>query len=142
MPFVPETMAAQKLMQTFLMQKRSLGVVVDEFGGTSGIVSLEDIVEEIFGDIEDEHDNQKYVAKQTAEGEYVLSARLEIDKVNNMFGLDLPESDDYMTIGGLILHHYQSFPKINEEVNIGPYQFRILKNTMNKIELVKLKVHQ
>lgn len=142
MPFVPETMAAQKLMQTFLMQKRSLGVVVDEFGGTSGIVSLEDIVEEIFGDIEDEHDNQKYVAKQTAEGEYVLSARLEIDKVNNMFGLDLPESDDYMTIGGLILHHYQSFPKINEEVTIGPYQFRILKNTMNKIELVKLKVHQ
>lgn len=142
MPFVPETMAAQKLMQTFLMQKRSLGVVVDEFGGTSGIVSLEDIVEEIFGDIEDEHDNQKYVAKQTAEGDYVLSARLEIDKVNNMFDLDLPESDDYMTIGGLILHHYQSFPKINEEVNIGPYQFRILKNTMNKIELVKLKVHQ
>ena len=142
MPFVPETMAAQKLMQTFLMQKRSLGVVVDEFGGTSGIVSLEDIVEEIFGDIEDEHDNLKYVAKQTAEGEYVLSARLEIDKVNSMFDLDLPESDDYMTIGGLILHHYQSFPKINEEVAIGPYLFRILKNTMNKIELVKLKVRR
>jgi len=141
MPFVPETMAAQKLMQTFLMQKRSLGVVVDEFGGTSGIVSLEDIVEEIFGDIEDEHDSQKYVAKQTETGEYVLSARLEIDKVNKMFDLELPESDDYMTIGGLILQHYQSFPKINEVVTIGRYEFRIIKNAMNKIELVKLKVH-
>ena len=141
MPFVPETMAAQKLMQTFLMQKRSLGVVVDEFGGTSGIVSLEDIVEEIFGDIEDEHDSQKYVAKQTETGEYVLSARLEIDKVNKMFDLDLPESDDYMTIGGLILQHYQSFPKINEVVTIGRYEFKIIKNAMNKIELVKLKVH-
>ena len=141
MPFVPETMAAQKLMQTFLMQKRSLGVVVDEFGGTSGIVSLEDIVEEIFGDIEDEHDSQKYVAKQTETGEYVLSARLEIDKVNKMFDLELPESDDYMTIGGLILQHYQSFPKINEVVTIGRYEFKIIKNAMNKIELVKLKVH-
>ena len=141
MPFVPETMAAQKLMQTFLMQKRSLGVVVDEFGGTSGIVSLEDIVEEIFGDIEDEHDSQKYVAKQTEKGEYVLSARLEIDKVNKMFDLELPESDDYMTIGGLILQHYQSFPKINEVVTIGRYEFKIIKNAMNKIELVKLKVH-
>ena len=141
MPFVPETMAAQKLMQTFLMQKRSLGIVVDEFGGTSGIVSLEDIVEEIFGDIEDEHDSQKYVAKQTEKGEYVLSARLEIDKVNKMFDLELPESDDYMTIGGLILQHYQSFPKINEVVTIGRYEFKIIKNAMNKIELVKLKVH-
>ena len=141
MPFVPETMAAQKLMQTFLMQKRSLGIVVDEFGGTSGIVSLEDIVEEIFGDIEDEHDSQKYVAKQTETGEYVLSARLEIDKVNKMFDLELPESDDYMTIGGLILQHYQSFPKINEVVTIGRYEFKIIKNAMNKIELVKLKVH-
>lgn len=140
MPFVPETMAAQKLMKTFLTQKKSLGVVVDEFGGTSGIVSLEDIVEEIFGDIEDEHDNTKYIATQTGEGEYVLSARLEIDKVNEMFDLDLPESDDYMTIGGLILNAYQSFPKLNEEVKIGKYTFKIVKNTMTKIELVRLKV--
>lgn len=142
MPFVPETMAAQKLMHIFLQQKKSLGVVVDEFGGTSGIVSLEDIVEEIFGDIEDEHDSTKYIAKQTADGEYLLSARLEIDKVNEMFGLNLPESDDYMTIGGFILHEYQSFPKLNEVVTIGKYQFRIIKSTMTKIELVKLKVNQ
>ena len=140
MPYVPETMAARKLMHIFLQQKKSLGVVIDEFGGTSGIVSLEDIVEEITGDIEDEHDNQKYVAKQLADGEYMLSARLEIDKVNELFDLQLPESDDYKTVGGLILHEYQSFPKLNEVVQIGRFEFKIIKNTMTKIELVRLKV--
>lgn len=142
MPFVPETMAAQKLMHIFLQQKKSLGVVVDEFGGTSGIVSLEDIVEEIFGDIEDEHDSTKYIATQVGDNEYMLSARLEIDKVNDLFDLDLPESDDYMTIGGYILHEYQSFPKLNEVITIGRYEFRIIKSTMTKIELVKLKVNR
>ena len=140
MPFVPETMAARKLMHIFLQQKKSLGVVVDEFGGTSGIVSLEDIVEEITGDIEDEHDSQKYVSKQLADGEYMLSARLEIEKVNELFDLELPESDDYKTVGGLILHEYQSFPKLNEIVRIGRYEFKIVKNTMTKIELVRLKI--
>ena len=139
-PFVPETMAAQKLMRLFMQQKKSLAVVVDEFGGTSGIVALEDIVEEIFGDIEDEHDSSKYVAQKTENGEYILSARLEIDKVDEMFGLELPESDDYMTIGGLILHYYESFPKLNEVVTIGKMEFKILRNTMTKIELVKLKM--
>ncbi len=142
MPYVPETMAARKLMQIFLQQKKSLGVVVDEFGGTSGIVSLEDIVEEIFGDIEDEHDNTKYVAKVLNDGDYLLSARLEIEKVNELFDLNLPESDDYMTVGGLILHEYQSFPKLNEVVKIGRFEFKIIKNTMTKIELVKLKVNE
>jgi CBS domain containing-hemolysin-like protein len=142
MPYVPETMAARRLMHTFLQQKKSLGVVVDEFGGTSGIVSLEDIVEEIFGDIEDEHDNTKYVAKVLNDGDYLLSARLEIEKVNELFDLNLPESDDYMTVGGLILHEYQSFPKLNEVVKIGRFEFKIIKNTMTKIELVKLKVNE
>ena len=140
MPFVPETMSARKLMRTFLQQKKSLGVVVDEFGGTSGIVSLEDIVEEIFGDIEDEHDSNNLVAKKLSDNEYLLSARLEIDKVNEQFHLDLPESDEYMTVGGLILHEYQSYPKLNEIVRIGHYEFKIIKNTMTKIELVRLKV--
>ncbi len=140
MTFVPETMAASKMMQTFLAQKKSLGVVVDEFGGTSGLVALEDIVEEIFGDIEDEHDSSNYVAKQLDNGEYLLSARLEIEKVNELFGLQLPESDDYMTVGGLILHAYQSFPKLNEVVAIGNFSFKIVKNTATKIELVRLKV--
>lgn len=142
MPFVPETMAAQKLMHIFLQQKKSLGVVVDEFGGTSGIVSLEDIVEEIFGDIEDEHDSTKYIATQVGDNEYMLSARLEIDKVNDLFDLGMPESDDYMTVGGYILHEYQSFPKLNEVITIGRYEFRIIKSTMTKIELVKLKVNR
>ena len=140
MTFVPETMSASKMMQIFLAQKKSLGVVVDEFGGTSGLISLEDIVEEIFGDIEDEHDSTHYVAKQLENGEYLLSARLEIEKVNEMFDLELPESDEYMTIGGLILHEYQSFPKLNEVVKIGHWEFKIIKNTATKIELVRLKV--
>ncbi|MDY4409952.1 MAG: hemolysin family protein [Prevotella sp.] len=142
MPFVPETMAAQKLMRIFLQQKKSLGVVVDEFGGTSGLVSLEDIVEEIFGDIQDEHDSDNLIAKKIDDNNFMLSARMEIDKVNDMFNLDLPESDEYMTVGGLILHEYQSFPKLNEEVHIGRYCFKILKMTVTKIELVKLTVEK
>lgn len=140
MPFVPETMAAQKLMQIFLGQKKSIGVVVDEFGGTSGIVSLEDIVEEIFGDIEDEHDNTNYIAKQTADGDYILSGRLEIDKANELFNLGLPDSGEYKTISGLILNAYQSFPKLNEVVKVGKYHFKIVKKTMTKIEVVHLHV--
>ena len=140
MPFVPETMSARKMMQTFLQQKKSLGVVIDEFGGTSGIISLEDIVEEIFGDIEDEHDNSNYIAQKNPDGSYLLSARLEIDKVNDLFSLDIPESEDYMTIGGFILHEYENFPKLNEVVRIGRFDFKIIKNTMTKIELVRLKV--
>lgn len=140
MPFVPETMAAQKLIQIFLGQKKSIGVVVDEFGGTSGIVSLEDIVEEIFGDIEDEHDNTNYIAKQTADGDYILSGRLEIDKANELFNLGLPDSGEYKTISGLILHAYQSFPKLNEVVKVGKYHFKIVKKTMTKIEVVRLHV--
>ena len=139
-PIVPETMAAHKLMKLFMQQKKTIAVVVDEFGGTSGIVSLEDLVEEIFGDIEDEHDNTSYVCKQIGENEYVLSARLEIEKVNETFGLDLPESDDYLTVGGLILNSYQDFPKLHEVVTVDRYQFKIIKVTATKIELVRLKV--
>lgn len=139
-PIVPETMAAHKLMKLFMQQKKTIAVVVDEFGGTSGIVSLEDLVEEIFGDIEDEHDNTSYICKQIGEHEYVLSARLEIEKVNETFDLDLPESDDYLTVGGLILNKYQSFPKLHELVSVGKYQFKIIKVTATKIELVRLKV--
>lgn len=139
-PIVPETMAAHKLMKLFMQQKKTIAVVVDEFGGTSGIVSLEDLVEEIFGDIEDEHDNTSYVCKQIGENEYVLSGRLEIEKVNETFNLDLPEEDDYMTVGGLILNRYQSFPKLHEVVTIDKFQFKIIKVTATKIELVRLKV--
>ena len=139
-PIVPETMNAQKLLSTFINQKRSIAVVVDEFGGTSGIVTLEDLVEEIFGDIEDEHDNVSYVAKDLGGGEYMLSGRLEIQKANEMLGLELPESDEYLTVGGLILHEYQSFPKLNEVLSFGHFEFKIMQKTTTKIELVKLKV--
>ncbi len=139
-PIVPETMSAHKLMKLFMQQKKTIAVVVDEFGGVSGIVSLEDLVEEIFGDIEDEHDNTSYICKQVEENEYVLSARLEIEKVNEQFDLELPESDDYLTVGGLILHEYQSFPKLHEIVTVGAYRFKILKVSATKIELVRLKV--
>ena len=138
--FVPETMLASKLMAQLMQQKRSLAVVVDEFGGTSGLVSLEDIMEEITGEIEDEHDNTNHVAKQLSDHEYILSARLEIAKINEMFDLDVPESDEYMTLGGLILHEYQSFPKLNEVVKIDHYEFKIVKNTATKIELVRLNI--
>ena len=138
--FVPETMLASKLMAQLMQQKRSLAVVIDEFGGTSGLVSLEDIMEEITGEIEDEHDNTNHVAKKLNDHEYMLSARLEITKINEMFDLDLPESDEYMTLGGLFLHEYQSFPKLNEVVKIDRYEFKIVKNTATKIELVRLNI--
>ena len=142
LPIVPETMAAHKLMKLFMQQKRSLAVVVDEFGGTSGIVALEDLVEEILGDIEDEHDKDSTVAKSLGNGEYVLSGRLEIEKANEEFDLDLPESDDYQTVGGFILHEYQSIPKAHEVIDIGEFQFKMIKVTATKIELVRLKVNK
>ena len=140
LPIIPETMSANKLMKLFMQQKKSLAVVVDEFGGTSGIVALEDLVEQIFGEIEDEHDTTSYVAKSIGNGEYVMSGRLDIEKANELFALDLPESDEYQTIGGLILHQYQSFPKAHEIITLDKFQFRIIKVTATKIELVKLKV--
>ncbi|MBR5297714.1 MAG: HlyC/CorC family transporter [Parabacteroides sp.] len=137
---VPETMAANKLMKLLLQDKKSLAVVVDEFGGTSGIVALEDLVEEIFGEIEDEHDIKSYVARQVSEDEYLLSGRMEIDSLNEKFGLELPESDDYVTIAGYILHAYQNFPKLNETVVVDKYSFKIIRMTSTKIELVRMKV--
>ena len=139
MPFVPESMQAQKLMEQFLQQKKSLAVVVDEFGGTAGIISLEDIVEELFGEIEDEHDVDDYIAKRNDDGSYLISARLEIERVNEMFGLNLPVSDEYQTIAGLILYRYKNFPKMHEVIRIDHFQFKITKVESNKIELVTLK---
>lgn len=139
-PIVPETMNAQKLLGIFISQKRSLAVIVDEFGGTSGIVTMEDLVEEIFGEIEDEHDSKNYTARQTALGEYLLSGRLEIAQANELLDLDLPESDEYLTVGGLILHEFQNFPKLNEPVRIGKWEFKVTKKTTTKIELVQLRI--
>lgn len=140
MPIVPETLSAQKLMRTLMQQKKSLAVVVDEFGGTSGIISLEDLLEEIIGEIEDEHDNINLVAKKLSNNEYVLSGRLEIERINEMFDLGLPESDEYQTLGGYILAHHQRFPQLNETINIDRFSIQTIKKRSTKIELVKLSI--
>lgn len=141
-PVVPESMGANKVMQLLMQQKKSLAVVVDEFGGTSGIISLEDIVEELLGDIEDEHDNKNIVAKKLNENEYILSGRLEIEEINEKFDLKLPESDEYQTLGGLIINEFQRIPKPHEKIVIDRFQFNIIKATSTKIELVKLKIQK
>ena len=137
-PIVPENMAAQKLMKTFMLQKKSIAVVVDEFGGTAGIITLEDIMEEIFGEIEDEHDTRDYLAKKITDNEYLLSGRLEVKIANSKFNLNIPETDDYETIAGFILHNHQHFPKVNEVIRIEGYTIRCVKVTNNRIELVKI----
>lgn len=137
-PIVPENMTAHKLMKLFMLQKKSMAVVVDEHGGTNGIVTLEDIIEEIFGEIEDEHDNREYIAKQLSEKEYLLSGRMEVQLANDKFGLNIPESDEYETIAGFILHHHQHFPKLNEVIRIGDINIRCIKVTNNRIELIRL----
>lgn len=138
MPMVPETMAAQKLMNTFMQQKKSIAVVVDEFGGTAGIVTLEDIVEEIFGEIEDEHDRLGYVAEKTGENEYLISGRVSVKTVNQKFSLDIPELDDYDTMAGYLLYHHQNFPKLNELIRIQNYQYKCVKLNNNRVELIKV----
>ena len=137
---VPETMPAHKLMKTLMRSKKSMAVVVDEFGGTAGIVTLEDLVEEIFGDIEDEHDTQHYTARRVSENEYLFSGRLEIEKANEMFHLGIPENDEYLTIAGYILYHCQSIPSAGETVRIEDYTIKIVKRSTNRIELVRMKI--
>ncbi len=139
--FVPESMQAKKLMSDLMQQHKNMAVVVDEFGGTSGIVTLEDLVEEIFGDIYDEYDTKSRFMKKENDNEYVLSGRMEIDQVNEILGLDLPESDEYSTIAGMILHYAQRFPKTYETIDIGKFSFKILKVTARKIEVVRLMVN-
>lgn len=140
MPIVPETLSAQKLMRTLMQQKKSLAAVVDEFGGTSGIISLEDLLEEIIGEIEDEHDNPNHTAKKINDNEYLLSGRLEVERINELFNLELPESDEYQTLGGMILSYHQSFPQLNETITIEKYQFKILKQRSTRIELIRLTI--
>ena len=141
-PVAPESMSANKLMKLLMQQKKTLAVIVDEFGGTSGIIALEDLVEELLGDIEDEHDNKNTVAKALSENEYILSGRLEIEDINEKFGLQLPESDEYQTLGGLIINEFQRIPKPHENIVIDNFQFNIVKATNTKIELVKLKIQK
>jgi len=137
---VPETMSASKLLSQFIQQRLSIAIVVDEFGGTSGMVTSEDILEEIFGEIEDEHDTVDLIKKQVAPDEYVFSGRLELDELNETFNLDFPENENFETLAGFILYNYESIPKINTIITISQYRFKVLKATNTKIELVHLKI--
>jgi len=137
---VPETMPANKLLSTFIKEHRSIAIVVDEFGGTSGMVTSEDILEEIFGEIEDEHDTSDIIERQLSENVFVFSGRSEIDLLNEKYYLNLPESEEFETLAGLILYFHESIPKINSVIRIGNFHLKILKATNTKIELVKVTV--
>jgi len=136
---VPETMPANKLLELFVEEKKSIAVVVDEFGGTSGMVTIEDILEEIFGEIEDEHDSSQLVEKQISANEFIFSGRLEIDYLNEKYQFNIPEIDDYETLAGFILYHHESIPNMNQHIKINPFDFKILRVSETKVELVNLK---
>ena len=137
--FFPETYTADRLLKHFIQKHQGVAVVVDEFGGTAGIVTMEDVIEEIFGEIEDEYDEPEETEQKVKEDTYVFSARLEIDYLNETYQLNLPESDDYETLAGMILHYYENIPEIGEELVIGSYRIKVLKATDMKLEEVELK---
>ena len=139
---VPETMTANKLLNNFMKNKKSIALIVDEFGGTAGIVTIEDIMEEIFGEIEDEHDSVELRETKVNDNEYVFSGRIEIDYINSKYNIDIPESDEYETIAGFILYHYEKIPVENDKIRFESFEFEILKVDSPRIELVKLYIKQ
>jgi CBS domain containing-hemolysin-like protein len=138
--FVPETMEAKKLLSILLREHKSTAIVVDEFGGTAGMITTEDILEEIFGEIEDEHDKSDIISRKIDDKHYILSGRLEIETVNEMYNLNLQPDSSYETLAGYILFNHSSFPKTNSVLLIGGYEFKILRSTKTSIELVELKI--
>ncbi len=136
----PETMNASDLLNEMIKKHKSIAIVVDEFGGTAGMVTLEDIIEEIFGEIEDEHDKEEIVEKQVSPKEFILSTRHEVDYLNEKYNLNFEISDEYETLAGFIIHHHESIPEIDEQIKISPYLFTILKSSENRIEEVKLEI--
>ena len=137
--FVPETMPLQKLLTAFIKKRHSVAVVIDEFGGTAGVISLEDVLEQIFGEIEDEHDIPDLTEKQVGQDEYVLSCRLEVKYLNEKYGLGIEESKEYDTLAGFIIFNYDGIPTAGETVFIGGLQLRILRTTRSRIELARVK---
>jgi CBS domain containing-hemolysin-like protein len=138
--YVPETMAANKLLRKLIQEQKSIAAVVDEFGGISGIVTIEDIIEEIFGEIEDEHDTSELVEKKISDTEFVFSGRLEIDYINDKYNLKIHESEEYDTLAGFIFYHHKSIPKINERFIINNLEFKIIKASNTKIKVVYMQV--
>jgi CBS domain containing-hemolysin-like protein len=139
---VPETMFANKLLNIFIEQHKNVAIVVDEFGGTSGMLTLEDMIEEIFGEIEDEFDTDENVEKTISQDEYIFSGRLKIDYLNEKYEIDLPKTDDYETLAGFIIHFHESIPIINEEITIDNFHFTILEASDAKIDMVKLQMNK
>lgn len=137
--YVPETMPASKLLKKFIQEHKSVAVVVDEFGGISGMLTIEDIMEEIFGEIDDEHDVDEFIEKNPEKGHYILSGRLEIDYINEKYRLNLPESEEYDTLAGYIIYQHQNIPKVNDKIITEKYEIRILKVSRTRIDLVQLK---
>ena len=137
--FVPETMPLQLLLQNFIKHKSNIAVVIDEFGGTAGIISLEDVLEQIFGEIEDEHDIPDLVEKQTAESEYVFSCRLEVKYLNEKYGLGIAESREYDTLAGFIIFHYEGIPAAGETLAFGGLELEILRTSRSRIELARVR---
>ena len=136
--FAPETMLANKMMQNLLKQKRSMAIVVDEFGGTAGMVTLEDLVEEIFGEIEDEHDHSRLIAQEVEEGIYEFSGRIEIEEINERFPLEIEENDEYQTLAGYILYNLEAIPQVGETFMIYDYTFSVIKLDGARIDLIRL----
>jgi CBS domain containing-hemolysin-like protein len=137
--YVPETMPANKLLKKFIQEHKSVAVVVDEFGGISGMLTIEDIMEEIFGEIDDEHDVDEFVERNPEKGQYILSGRLEIDYLNEKYNLELPESEEYDTLAGYIIYQNQNIPKVNDRIKTDRFEIRILKVSRTRIELAQLK---
>jgi CBS domain containing-hemolysin-like protein len=137
---VPETMPANKLLKLFVDEKKNIALVVDEFGGTSGMVTMEDVLEEIVGDIEDEHDVNVLIEKVVGANEYIFSGRLEIDYLNEKYQLRLPEKDDYETLAGMIMLYHGSIPGNNDIIRIGNIVIKVLRATNTRLELVNVKV--
>jgi len=139
LPIFPETILADNVLNTFIHEHKTIAIVVDEFGGTSGIVTMEDIIEEIFGEIEDEYDVEELIEEQLNEYEFIFSARHEIDYLNSKYQLELPESEEYETLGGLVIQVHESIPETNEEISHDPFQFVIKEASKTRVELVHLK---
>jgi CBS domain containing-hemolysin-like protein len=137
---VPESMMINDILNTLIKKRKSVAVVVDEYGGTSGMITVEDIVEELFGEIEDEHDSQEFLEEKISDSKFNFSARLEIDYLNEEYDLNIPKSEAYETLGGFIIEHTENIPTEKELIDIEDFEFRILKMSGAKIDEVSLKI--
>ena len=140
--FVAETLPLQQMLEQFMKSKSNIAVVIDEFGGTAGIISLEDVLEQIFGDIEDEHDKPEMVEKQVGENEYVFSCRLDVEYLNEHYGLNIEESEEYDTLAGYIIYNYDGLPVAGEVITIENLRIKILRTTRSRLELVRVEMLQ